>query len=196
MMRRRRVILAGTAALAAGTLAVAASWRKQGPAIFTPVEAAAPGLKPLAAPAEAVPTPPAHATFLDGEGETKSLADFKGQGVVVNLWATWCVPCVAEMPALQAMAKAVAKDRIAVLPLSSDRGGAPVVRRFYAQHDIQGLGVWLDPKGEAARAWGARGLPTTLIIDREGREVARLEGAIDWASDESVATLKRLVGAS
>lgn len=194
MVQKRRAILAGTAALAAGTLAVAASWRKQGPTIFTPVEAAAPGLRPLAAPAESTPAPPAPATFVDGEGATKSLADFRGQGVVVNLWATWCVPCVAEMPALQAMARAVAKDRIAVLPLSSDRGGAAVVRRFYAKNDIQGLAVWLDPKGEAARAWGARGLPTTLIIDRQGREVARLEGAIDWASDESIATLRRLVG--
>ncbi len=193
-MRRRRVILAGTAALAAGTLAVAASWRKQGPAIFTPVEAAAPDLKPLVGPAEPKPATPAAATFIDAEGETRSLADFKGQGIVVNLWATWCVPCVAEMPALQALARAVEKDRIAVLPLSSDRGGAAVVRRFYARNDIQGLAVWLDPKGEAARAWGARGLPTTLIIDREGREVARVEGAVEWASAESIAELKRLVG--
>ena len=191
---KRRVILAGTAALAGGTLAAVAAWRKPGPLIITPVEAAAPALRPLAGAAPANPAAPAAAQFLDGEGETRTLADFRGQGVVVNLWATWCVPCVAEMPALQTMARALATDRIAVLPLSSDRGGAAVVRRFYASHDIQGLAVWLDPKGEAARAWGARGLPTTLVIDRQGREVLRLEGAIDWASAESLTELRRLVG--
>ena len=84
------------------------------------------------------------------------LAEFAGQGLVVNLWATWCVPCVAEMPALQAMARALAGDRIRVLALSSDRGGAAVVRKFYTENRIDGLDLWLDPKGEAARAWMAR----------------------------------------
>jgi thiol-disulfide isomerase/thioredoxin len=190
----RRLILSGAGILAGGTLAAAALWRKPASAIFTPVAAEMPALRPLAGAATEAPVVPAAAQFLDGEGETHRLADFAGQGVVVNLWATWCVPCVAEMPALQAMAKALAEERIVVLPLSSDRGGAAVVRRFYANHNIQGLGVWLDPKGEAARAWGARGLPTTLIIDRKGREVARLEGAIDWASAASLAELRRLVG--
>jgi len=194
MRLRRRTILAGTATLAAGSLAVAAAWRKPGPVIFTPVQAAAPELRAFAEVAKRKVAEPAAAQFTDGEGETRRLADFAGQGVVVNLWATWCVPCVAEMPALQAMAKALAGDRIAVLPLSSDRGGAPVVRRFYASHDIQGLGVWLDPKGEAARAWGVRGLPTTLVVDRQGREVARVEGAVDWASADTLAELRRLVG--
>ena len=193
----RRVLVAGAAVAAAGgTLAAAALWRKPGPEVFTQGSApVAAGLGRLSTfvPREN-PAPPADAVFFDGEGAEKRVGDFAGQGLVLNLWATWCVPCVAEMPALQAMAQALAGDRIAVLPLSSDRGGAATVRKFYEQHDIRGLGVWLDPKGEAARAWGARGLPTTLIVDRGGREVARLEGAIDWASAEALATLRRLVG--
>jgi thiol-disulfide isomerase/thioredoxin len=191
----RRAVLAATATAAVGTLAAASLWRKPAPHIFTLAQAQTPELQPLAGVEPgAKPTAPADIPFLDGDGTSHRLAEFAGQGVVLNLWATWCVPCVAEMPALAAMAQAVAGDRIAVLPLSSDRGGAQVVRKFYAQHDIQALQVWLDPKGEAARAWGARGLPTTLILDRQGREVARLEGAVDWSGTASLAELRRLVG--
>ena len=98
------------------------------------------------------------------------------------------------MPALQALAGKVAEDNILVLPLSSDRGGADVVRKFYAAHGITALPVWLDPKGAASEAWGARGLPTTLIIDRQGREQGRFEGAVDWSADATVARLRQLVG--
>ncbi len=186
----RRAILATTAIAASGTLAAAALFRKPAPAIVTLAAAEAPPLQSLAGlRANEAPAAPADAAFLDADGAERRIADFAGQGLVINLWATWCVPCVAEMPALQAMARALAGDRVAVLALSSDRGGAPVVRKFYAEHGIDALPVWLDPKGMAARAWGARGLPTTLIIDRTGREVARVEGAVDWASG---ATLERL----
>ncbi len=193
---RRRAILMGSAALAGGTLAAAALWRKPAPRVFTVADGtmagdvtAWAGLTPLDPPV--VPAP---AGFTDGAGKAYTLADFAGQGVIVNLWATWCVPCVAEMPQLAAAAEALAGARIAVLPLSSDRGGAEVVRSFYASHDIGGLEVWLDPKGAAARAWGARGLPTTLVIDRRGREVARLEGAREWARPDALAELTRLAG--
>jgi thiol-disulfide isomerase/thioredoxin len=140
------------------------------------------------------PVPPADATFFDADGGAHRLADFPGKGLVLNLWATWCAPCVAEMPALQKLAREITAQGILVLPLSSDRGGAKVVREFYAAHGIDALPIWLDPKGDAARAWGARGLPTTLIIDREGREVGRLEGAVDWAAAATVFALPRLVG--
>ena len=109
-------------------------------------------------------------------------------------WATWCVPCVAELPALAALARRLRGEGILVLPASSDRGGAAAVEAFYRGHAIEGLPVWLDPKGAAAQAWGARGIPTTLIIDRAGRERARAEGALDWASEAAVAEIKRLVG--
>jgi thiol-disulfide isomerase/thioredoxin len=140
------------------------------------------------------PVAPASAVLVDADGAEHGLGSFAGKGLVVNLWATWCVPCVAEMPALQALARAVADAGILVLPLSSDRGGAAVVAKFYAAHSITGLPVWLDPKGAAASAWGARGLPTTLLVDRQGRERARFEGAADWASAASVAAIRRLLG--
>ena len=113
--------------------------------------------------------------------------------MVINLWATWCVPCVAEMPSLAALSKALAPDDIAVLPLSSDRGGARRVEAFYQEHGITGLPVLLDPKGAAARAWHARGIPTSLIIDKKGRERARLEGSADWSTPAAARLVRKLV---
>jgi len=132
--------------------------------------------------------------FATADGTVRTLADYDGQGVVLNLWATWCVPCVAEMPALDALARLVASDGVAVLALSSDRGGAPPVERFYREKGIQTLPVLLDSRGEAARTLGARGIPTTLLIDRTGKERGRLEGAADWASADSVEVIRRMAG--
>ncbi len=134
------------------------------------------------------------AALVDAAGTAHDIADFAGTGLVINLWATWCVPCVAELPALAGLAARVQPAGILVIPASSDRGGAPVVVAYYRKHGIEGLPVWLDPRGAAARAWGARGIPTTLILDRQGRERARLEGAADWASEAAVAEIRRLVG--
>lgn len=133
-------------------------------------------------------------TFQDADGAEKSLADFPGQGLVINLWATWCPPCVAEMPALERLARILAAERIAVLPLSSDRGGRAVVQAFYQRVGLTGLGIWLDPRGAAARAMGVRGLPTTVIVDRQGQERARLEGDAAWDTAPFVAAIRRLVG--
>jgi thiol-disulfide isomerase/thioredoxin len=133
-------------------------------------------------------------TFLDVEGQEKRVADFAGQGLVMNLWATWCTPCVAEMPALAKLAAALAAEKVAVLPLSSDRGGKPVVEAFYQRMGLTGLDVWLDPRGAAARALGARGLPTTVIVNRLGQECARLEGDAAWDRPEMLEAVRRLVG--
>jgi thiol-disulfide isomerase/thioredoxin len=198
VLTTRRAIVAGAAVLAAGTVAAAALLRKPAPVIYTPIADPAPERVELQAIAALVPEDPPRAVppldFVDASGRAHSLAEFAGKGVVLNLWATWCVPCVAELPSLAALAAQVAAEGIVVLPLSSDRGGAPVVEKFYHSHGIAGLGLWIDAKGAAVQALAARGVPTTLMIDRQGRERARLEGAADWASAAAVAAIRKLVG--
>ena len=132
---------------AAGTLAAGLGMRKPHAAELHDL---ATGLQPTDPP---VPAP--DVTFLAADGSEHRLTDFVGHGMVINLWATWCVPCVAEMPSLAALSKTLAPDDIAVLPLSSDRGGARVVEAFYQEHGISGLPVLLDPKARR-RARGMR----------------------------------------
>lgn len=183
LSRSRRSILLATPALAAVPLIQAALPAR-------PAIAATPhGLNRLREAEAALPD----VTFTDSRGSPREVKDFAGQGLVINLWATWCPPCVAEMPALDRLAKTLEPERILVLPLSSDRGGLPVVQAFYERTGIRTLGIWLDPRGAAARALGARGLPTTVIIDRTGRERARLEGDAAWDTPEFVTTIRRLV---
>ena len=178
---KRRAVLAASL-----TLPVALAPRKP--------RAATPGLADLSRlqPTDGAAVP--ELRFSTPDGTVRTLADYAGQGIVLNLWATWCVPCVAEMPALDALARLVAGDGVAVLALSSDRGGAPPVERFYRDKNIQTLPVLLDPRGDAARALGARGIPTTLLIDRAGKERGRLEGAADWSSAEFVEAIRRMAG--
>jgi thiol-disulfide isomerase/thioredoxin len=180
----RRTILKAAPAMAAGGTLLAALPARQG--LTAPH-----GLQRLR---EADATLPA-ITFTDAEGKAHSPADFAGKGLVINLWATWCPPCVAEMPALDRTAAALAADDILVLPVSSDRGGLNTVQGFYERTGIRHLRIWLDPRGAAARALGARGLPTTVIVDRQGREKARVEGDAAWDAPEFLAAIRRLVGA-
>ena len=143
---------------------------------------------------ESAPKPAPAFSFTDAEGREHGALDFAGQGLVVNLWATWCPPCVAEMPALDRAQAALAEEGVRVLALSSDREGRAKVEPFYRDRGIRHLGLWLDPRGAAQRALGARGLPTTVVIDRKGQERARLEGAAEWDKPEMLAAIRRLVG--
>lgn len=136
------------------------------------------------------PAPLPDVPFVDADGRPRALADFKGKGVVLNFWATWCVPCVAEMPALDRLRARLAGRGIEVLALSSDRGGAPVVQAFFAQHGIGHLPVALDQGLRAARALGVQGLPTTVLIDGAGRDRGRLVGAAEWDSEDAVALVE------
>lgn len=193
----RRAVLAGAGVAAAATLAATVLLRKPAaPPIHIFKPEIAPERVHLQGMAALRPTDPPRPlpaiSFVDGDGAAHALSDYAGKAVVLNLWATWCPPCVAEMPSLAALARSARRDLV-VLPLSSDRGGATVVERFYHAHGITGLPVALDPKGHALEALGARGLPTTLIIDRQGRERARLEGAADWAAPEALAAIRTLV---
>ena len=186
-LNRRAIVTAGLGA--AGTLAAGLVARKPHAA-----ERVA-DLAPLSEVLKLInpPVPPAPIVFLAADGTPHRLDEFLGHGMVINLWATWCAPCVAEMPALAALSHALAPQDIAVLPLSSDRGGVKAVLAFFDTHNITGLPILLDPKGAAADAWKADGIPTTVIIDRKGMERARLEGAAEWSTPEAAALVRRLV---
>lgn len=175
-LQRRTLLAAGA------TLATALFGRKLLSASRVPV-----ALQP---PGPAVPD----ITFLTADGATQTLKDYAGKGIVLNFWATWCVPCVKEMPDLAKLAALVKGSNVVVLPLSSDRGGAPVVQRFYDEKGIKDLPILLDPRSAAVHAVGARGLPTTLLIDASGHERARLEGAVEWTDEAAVAAVKALAG--
>lgn len=180
-------LISRRAALAAGGTLAAAAWpRKPHAQALKDLDRALDRIDP--------PVPAPDVAFIDADGAPHHLSEFRGHAMVVNLWATWCVPCVAEMPALEALSRALAPADIAVLPLSTDRGGAHVVTAFYRKHSITGLPVLLDPQGAAARAFGARGIPTSIIIDKAGREHARLEGSADWSTRAAAELVKKLVG--
>ncbi|MFN6955529.1 MAG: TlpA family protein disulfide reductase [Acetobacteraceae bacterium] len=140
------------------------------------------------------PRPLPEFVFTTADGAERRVSDYAGRGLVINLWATWCPPCVAEMPALDRLHALLAADAIEVLALSSDRGGAAQVAPFYERVGLRHLAILLDPMGRAGRAMGARGLPTTVIVGRDGRELARLEGAAEWDRADMVAALRALIG--
>ena len=198
---RRAAIVGGVAAVA--TLAAAVTLRKSGeragaPAVYhiTLPEGEAVPLRQFAAAlvTSDPPKPVPAIRFASRDGKPQTIGDFAGKGVVLNLWATWCAPCDAELPSLDALAGRLAATGIMVVPLSSDREGAVAVAAYYRAHGIAHLGIWLDPDGGAISALGARGIPTTLILDRQGRERGRLEGGIDWNGDAPVDAIRKLIG--
>ena len=181
LIRRRAVLAAGA------TLTASFAARK-------PHAAELPDLTEVLQPIDPPQTPP-DGVFVDADGQEHTLASFVGHGMVINFWATWCQPCIAEIPSLAELAKALAPHDIAVLPLSSDRGGVKAVSAWFDAHDVRGLPILLDPRGALSHAWGGQGIPTTHIIARDGKERARLEGAADWSSDDAVKLITGLVNA-
>jgi thiol-disulfide isomerase/thioredoxin len=139
------------------------------------------------------PKPVAGIQFEDNKGQSRSLADFRGKIVLLNIWATWCVPCRKEMPALDRLQTTLGGDDFEVVPLSIDRGGMDGVRKFYAEVGIQKLGMYRDNSGGATRELGAVGIPTTLLIDREDREIGRLIGPTEWDSPEMIEFIRCVI---
>lgn len=132
-------------------------------------------------------------TFEDSEGEELTLAEFQGQVVVLNLWATWCPPCREEMPTLDTLQQRLGGDRFQVIALSVDQGGPEAVRDFYDEIGIEHLPLYIDSSMRAMSRLAVRGLPTTLVLDARGREIARLVGETDWAAPEMVDYLRELI---
>ncbi|GGF46681.1 thioredoxin [Aliidongia dinghuensis] len=137
-------------------------------------------------------TPPAPApevAFSDGENATLSFKDFKGKVALVNLWATWCAPCVKEMPSLDALMKARGGKDFAVVTISEDRTGRKVVDPFFEKNGISALPRYTDTDSAVGRAFHVRGLPTTVLLDRDGNEIGRFEGGADWAGSNALALI-------
>jgi len=122
--------------------------------------------------------------FAGLDGKSVALADFSGKSVLVNLWATWCAPCVKELPTLDRLAA----DGVRVVAVSQDTEGADKVRPFLAQRSLNRVQVLLDPKLELGTAF-AGNLPVTILYDAKGREVWRRTGDVDWTSTEARAAV-------
>lgn len=130
--------------------------------------------------------PAADIHFLDEAGKDLNLQQFRGKVIVLNLWATWCTPCVAEMPMLDRLQERLEGMDAVVVALSLDRGGAAAVREFYEREGIRSLKVYVDPSMRAQATLQAFGLPTTVIIDPEGNERGRLIGPAKWNDDAAL----------
>ncbi|MBU8541924.1 TlpA family protein disulfide reductase [Roseomonas tokyonensis] len=142
------------------------------------------------------PVPVPDLAFTDAEGRLLSPADFRGRTVLLNIWATWCVPCREEMPALDRLQAELGGPDFEVVALSIDRGGANPVRAFYDQIGIANLAVYLDRPNVSSRALGVVGIPTTLLIDRDGREIGRAIGPLEWDSSEMIELIRRAMTAA
>jgi thiol-disulfide isomerase/thioredoxin len=131
--------------------------------------------------------------FFDARDTLLTFAEYRGRGVVLNFWATWCAPCVKEMPALERARAKLAGAGIDVVTLSEDRGGAKVIRPFFEKLDLRDLPVLVDRRGEVLRALNVTGLPTTVLIDARGREVGRVVGIAEWDAPEVLDFLRRCI---
>ncbi len=130
------------------------------------------------------PVPAPNKTMSGEFGEAVSIADYRGQVVLVNFWATWCAPCVREMPSLDRLQAALSDEGFKVMAVSIDRGGIDAVLPFYRRLGLENLAIFLDPKGEYAQEYGLRGLPSTYLVDRQGRLVGGSEGPLEWDAPE------------
>ncbi len=124
----------------------------------------------------------AEVTFKDADGAPKTLGDFKGKAVLLNLWATWCAPCRHEMPSLDRLQREMGSDTFEVVALSLDRAGVEAAAKFFGEIKIENLKLYIDPTMRAGNGLKAVGMPTTILIDKDGREIGRLAGPAEWDS--------------
>jgi len=140
------------------------------------------------------PKPLPDLEFLDADDKPVTFADFKGKAVLINFWATWCAPCVKEMPSLDRLQAEMGKDKFVVLPLSLDGPSRPKVAPFYKDKNLVNLGVYFDKGRKVMQKLEISILPTSILVDPAGRELGRLEGEADWEKPEAVALMKAAAG--
>jgi thiol-disulfide isomerase/thioredoxin len=134
-------------------------------------------------------------SFAGADGASKSLRDWQGKVVLLNIWATWCVPCREEMPTLDKLEAALGGKDFEVVAVNIDRGKGDKPKSFLAETGATHLALYTDPSGKLFSVVKAVGMPTTLLIDREGREIGRLVGPADWNSPEALALIRAAIAA-
>jgi len=134
-------------------------------------------------------------SFVAADGATKSLSDWHGKVVLLNIWATWCVPCREEMATLDRLQAELGGKDFQVVAVNIDRGAADKPKAFLAEVGATHLALYTDPSGKLFSKLKAVGMPTTLLLDREGREIGRLVGPADWDSPEALALIKAAIAA-
>jgi thiol-disulfide isomerase/thioredoxin len=139
------------------------------------------------------PVDVAEVPFTDRDGNETTLAASNGRFRIVNFWATWCAPCRHEMPSLDALQRDRGGPDLEVIAIATGRNNPESIDEFLAEAKITDLATWLDPKSKLAAAMNVPGLPVTVILDRDGHEVARLLGGADWNSPDAHAVLDALI---
>ena len=195
--------IAATALLVTAVLAYAIARRASAPAPQVAGPSAATGsanpnssANLLALSVFEQPRPLPEIRFQDDQGHDLTLAEFRGRVVLLNIWATWCVPCRREMLTLDRLEARLGGKDFLVMALSVDRRGIDAVRGFYREVGVQKLAIYLDPSGKGSRDLAIPGVPATLLIDQEGREVARKMGAAEWDGPEMVSLIQRTMRGS
>lgn len=130
--------------------------------------------------------------FMDPEGNTRSLADYRGKVVLVNFWATWCAPCREEMPSLDALQADMGGDDFQVVTIATGHNPLPSINKFYEEESIRNLPILIDARQQFARSMGVMGLPVTILVDRDGVERARLIGDADWSGETAKQVIREL----
>jgi len=133
-------------------------------------------------------------TFSDDSGRRLTLAHFHDTFVLVNVWATWCTPCKEEMPALNRLAVLLANKNIKIVPISIDVSGVLSVRFFYQRLGLSDLSVYADPSKNVMDALRITGIPTTVLVGLDGREIGRMVGPAQWDAPESVKRITEIAG--
>ena len=131
-------------------------------------------------------------TFKDADGKDVRLADFRGKTVLLNVWATWCAPCVAEIPSLNALQKNRGGDAFTVIAVSTDRH-IDDARAFLQKENIDALALYMDPSWSISTKVGVQGIPISIFYGPNGQELARVAGDVDWQSPDVDALLDTLL---
>jgi peroxiredoxin len=147
-----------------------------------------PSGKPLLG--KGVPAPSFSLPGLDGKNV--SLADFKGKVVLLNIWATWCAPCIAEMPSMEKLYQELRGEDFELLAVSVDESGAEAVKPFMDKHKL-GFPVLLDTIGEIKNLYQATGVPESFIIDKDGIIVEKIIGPRDWAASGAIRYFRNII---